>query len=141
MKNVGNLIVIALSAATLMCSCSKKPDHASEGEKTEAVSPVDQTKLIGKWLRPDGGYILEIRDANTDGKLDAGYFNPSPINVSEATWRRSEELGLVISVELRDVGYPGATYRLQYQAADDTLTGVYYQPTYGETFAVVFQRQ
>src|SRR6266850_2054637 len=32
--------------------------------------------LKGRWLRPDGGYVLEIRDINPDGMMDVAYFNP-----------------------------------------------------------------
>ncbi len=40
--------------------------------------------LMVHWQRTDGGYIIEIRSINTDGKITAGYFNPRPINVSRA---------------------------------------------------------
>ncbi|MGA9534283.1 MAG: hypothetical protein WBR24_00105, partial [Desulfobacterales bacterium] len=40
--------------------------------------------LIGRWRRPDGGYVIEIRGIDADGKIDAGYFNPRPINVARA---------------------------------------------------------
>jgi len=137
------LALLLVLTCCLIAGCSRhesaKPAAPSNVE-TSTVG-VDRARLIGKWLRPDGGYVLEIRAATDDGKLDAGYFNPNPINVSEATWRRSDELGLVIFIELRDAGYPGATYRLTYRAASDTLTGAYHQPTHGETFAVEFQRQ
>jgi hypothetical protein len=32
--------------------------------------------LSGRWLRPDGGYILTIRDIDARGKIDALYLNP-----------------------------------------------------------------
>jgi hypothetical protein len=32
--------------------------------------------LSGRWLRPDGGYILDIRDVDARGKIDAVYLNP-----------------------------------------------------------------
>ena len=34
--------------------------------------------LKGRWLRPDGGYIIQIRSVDGSGKMDAGYFNPGP---------------------------------------------------------------
>ena len=48
--------------------------------------------------------------------------------------------GLHIFVELRDRGYAGATYRLDYDAARDVMTGLYYQPSAGQ-FDVVFVRE
>jgi hypothetical protein len=33
-------------------------------------------KLIGRWLRPDGGYVIEIRNISSGGKMEAAYFNP-----------------------------------------------------------------
>ena len=42
---------------------------------------VEFQKLIGRWLRPDGGYILEISHISSDRKMEAAYFNPRPINV------------------------------------------------------------
>lgn len=132
--------LIMLLAIYCMTGCNPhEPVVVPTPEKS--VETVDAARLVGKWLRPDGGYVLEIRAAMEDGKLDAGYFNPNSINVAQATWRRSENLGFVIFVELRDKGYPGATYRLTYRAVDDKLTGAYHQPAYGETFAVEFTRQ
>ena len=40
--------------------------------------------LNGRWLRPDGGYIFEIRAVDANGKIDAFYLNPQPINVAKA---------------------------------------------------------
>jgi len=93
--------------------------------------------LIGRWRRPDGGYVIEIRGIDADGKVDAGYFNPRPINVARAEASRDVD-GLKIFVELQDVGYPGATYSLIYNPRQNVLEGLYYQPAAGQTFEVVF---
>jgi hypothetical protein len=45
-----------------------------------------------------------------------------------------------ILIELRDKGYPGATYQLLYHPVQQALSGVYYQPTAGGTFQVIFTR-
>jgi hypothetical protein len=96
--------------------------------------------LIGRWLRPDGGYILEIREAAPDGKLEAYYFNPRSINVhrAEATRVKSD---LKIVVELRDAGYPGSTYALLYKPDQDVLVGYYFQAGRKQYFEVHFVRQ
>jgi hypothetical protein len=102
------------------------------------VSP-DFLKLRGRWLRPDGGYVLEISNVMTDGELEAGYFNPRPINVSTARATREGDQTKVF-IELRDVNYPGSTYTLTYVPQNDQLSGIYYQALLKQSFEVVFIR-
>jgi hypothetical protein len=40
--------------------------------------------LNGCWLRPDGGYILDIRAVSASGTIEAVYLNPQPITVVRA---------------------------------------------------------
>jgi hypothetical protein len=96
-------------------------------------------KLTGKWVRPVGGYVLEIRSVAPDGKLDAGYFNPKSIHVANAVATVAGET-IKVFVELRDVNYPGSTYTLTYDAAKDEFTGAYFQAAARETYEVLFQR-
>jgi len=135
-------LTVALGILLLAAGCARRDavSGSSAATTAPAAKQTESTRLIGKWQRPDGGYVLDIRGTSEDGLLDAGYFNPSPIHVSKATWQRSEG-GLAVFVELRDTGYPGATYRLQYRAADDKLAGAYTQPAVGQTFDVEFMRQ
>jgi uncharacterized protein (DUF2147 family) len=105
-----------------------------------APAPNAAARLVGRWVREDGGYVLEIRGAAADGTLQAAYFNPNPINVSRAAWNPAER-GFFVFIELRDVNYPGATYKLNYAPDKDELTGEYFQPTLQETFAVRFVRE
>ena len=95
--------------------------------------------LIGEWVRPDGGYKIQIRDIKFDGSTDVGYYNPDRINVTEAKvslWK-----GLVkLFIKLQDKGYPGSTYTLYYYAEEDVLAGFYYQAEMRQTFEVVFIR-
>jgi len=95
--------------------------------------------MAGKWLRPDGGYVLELSDVKPDGKLKAAYFNPRPINVAKAEWR-SMAGRIQIFVELRDVNYPGSTYTLIYDPEKDRFNGYYFQAVQKQTFDVVFER-
>jgi hypothetical protein len=99
----------------------------------------DFRKLIGRWLRPDGGYVIDIRKIHADGKVDAGYYNPQPINVSRAE-AIGENSGIKLFIELRDVGYPGSTYTLIYNPQKDMMFGLYYQAAMGQNFDVVFVR-
>ena len=99
-----------------------------------------ETLLRGRWLRPNGGYIIDVRDAPAGGHLEATYFNPRPINVSRAEWHRHND-ELHVFVELRDANYPGATYSLRYLPAIDQLAGNYFQPLSQQTIQVNFVRE
>jgi len=101
---------------------------------------VSEQLLRGRWLRPDGGYVIEIGDVRREGHLGAAYFNPRPINVSRAEWHRSND-ELHVFVELRDANYPGATYSLRYLPATDQLAGDYFQPLHQQTYRVNFLRK
>ena len=102
--------------------------------------PAIQQKFIGRWVRPDGGYVIHVREIQPDGSVDAGYFNPKEINISEANvsvWKGFNKL----FVKLEDKGYPGSTYTLYYYAEKDQLVGFYYQAAVKETFEVLFVRK
>jgi hypothetical protein len=96
-------------------------------------------KLIGRWVRTDGGYAIVIKSIDPIGKIDATYANPNPINVSKA--EASVEGGsLRIFIELRGAGYPGSTYTLTHVPTGDSLTGEYFQAAIRQKFDVVFLR-
>jgi len=46
----------------------------------DTARAADFQPLMGLWQRTDGGYVIEIRRIDADGKIAAGYFNPRPIN-------------------------------------------------------------
>jgi hypothetical protein len=94
--------------------------------------------LRGRWLRNDGKEIDILKVAD-DGRLEANYYNPSPIHVSQATASVREKT-LCVFVELQDVGYPGCTYRLEYDPQEDCLKGIYHQTAMQEKYEVVFSR-
>jgi len=95
--------------------------------------------LIGHWRRTDGGYVIEIRAVNTQGILDASYYNPKPINVSRGEVNNQGGM-LGIFLELWDEGYPGSTYELTYDPIRNLLYGTYYTPVAGQSFEVIFTR-
>lgn len=95
--------------------------------------------LLGRWLRPDGGYIFEVKQAGDDGKLDAVYLNPNPIHVARASASRDGP-EVKVFVELRDVTYPGSTHTLTYDPSTDQLKGIYFQAAEQQSFEVVFVR-
>jgi hypothetical protein len=113
---------------------------AAEGSKssTEPAAPAPTT-LVGRWQRPDGGYILQFSDPVFDGRLKAAYFNPRPIHVARAAWKQQNGY-LGVFVELRAPNYPGSTYTLAYDSTRDCLVGIYYQAAMQREFQVEFER-
>jgi hypothetical protein len=99
----------------------------------------DFQPLMGRWQRTDGGYVIDIRSIDAEGKIEAGYFNPRPINVEKAQASKDKE-HIKVEVELRDVGYPGSTYTLVYVSEKDALLGYYYHAVSRQYFDVLFVR-
>jgi hypothetical protein len=95
--------------------------------------------LPGRWVRPDGGYVISVKAVDAGGKLDASYANPSPLPFYTAKVTRDGD-ALKLFFELRAGGYNGSTYTLNYDAASDQLKGVYYQAVARQKFEVVFVR-
>ncbi|MFZ9745817.1 MAG: hypothetical protein ACO3G4_04215 [Opitutaceae bacterium] len=106
----------------------------------DAGAPAEVQRMLGRWLRSDGTYVLELRGADRSGIVQAAYFNPKSINVSRSIWLRGAD-GVQVVVELNDTGYPGATYVLGLAADGDRLVGKYNQPQMGQSFDVEFIRQ
>jgi hypothetical protein len=130
----------------LFFSCAKKENEEGDREKptaSNAASPADirnaLQRLVGQWQRPDGGYVIQIRRVGAEGDLDAGYFNPRPINVSKAM-ASVKEGKVEVFIELYDEGYPGSTYDLTYDPGNDMLFGNYFQAAVRQDFDVVFVR-
>jgi hypothetical protein len=108
-------------------------------DKRRAAS-ADFKGLSGRWVRPDGGYILELKEVRKDGSLKAAYFNPRPIKVYRAEWKAQKDV-ISVTVELRDFNYPGSKYYLQFEPKTDRLKGTYFQAVYGEMYDVEFIRE
>jgi hypothetical protein len=107
---------------------------------TAGDTPSRFRPLLGEWLRPDGGYVLTVTGVAADGRAAVSYLNPRPIRVAKAEARREGDL-VGLFVKLDDVGYPGSTYNLGYDAASGQLKGLYYQAAQGQEYEVVFVRQ
>ena len=99
----------------------------------------DFQPLMGRWQRTDGSYVIEIRSIAPDGKIKAGYFNPSPINVEKAQASKDKE-HIKVEITLRDVGYPGSAYTLVYASEKDVLLGYYFHAVSRQYFDVLFVR-
>jgi len=138
---VGGAIAL-LAAAVIVIGVFRPPSTPSTPAPAASAPKVEEVgaeRLVGRWLRPDGGYVLEIRRAQSDGRLEAAYLNPRPIHVARAEWHR-EGGGLRVFIELRDVNYPGSTYTLSFSPEQDRLVGAYFQAAQQQTFDVEFVR-
>ncbi|MCK4680610.1 hypothetical protein KAT82_05760 [bacterium] len=143
-----SVVVVAVVAGIVwrVGGSRSEPAAPSGGEAMPAVAPpiptvaaADAQRLVGRWVRTDSPYVLEIVSTDEDGSLEAAYYNPRPINVSLAAFRVVDGT-FEVFVELRDVNYPGSTYTLRYDAADDVLRGVYFQAALGQSYDVTFAR-
>lgn len=132
-------IVMVLGIVLFVQAASGSDAQTKKEAAPEAEGKTGFVVLKGRWLRPDGGYIIQIRNVDAAGKVDAGYFNPRAINVSRAQATR-ESGKIKVFIELRDVGYPGSTYDLVYNAKEDVLVGVYHQAVVNQIFDVYFTR-
>ncbi len=147
--HLGLLILLTIAAFAIMAHfifSSKQamvPAAATPAARERAAgseAKIGIERLKGNWVRPDGGYLLAIKEIDEQGKITAAYFNPRPINISRAEAAR-QGATLKVFVELRDVNYPGATYSLAYDPLKDQLKGIYVQPALQESFDVVFVRR
>ncbi len=131
-----------LSTAALSVSLIPLPARAQAQVRAEAPAvPADGVfdALQGRWVRPDGGYVINIRGVAASGKLDASYANPNPLPFARAEATRDEKT-IKLFFELRAGGYNGSTYTLIYDPANDILRGVYYQAVAQQKFDVYFTR-
>jgi uncharacterized protein (DUF2147 family) len=144
-----HLLPVVLVVSMLM-ACEKKANVPAQVPPPEVTAPKPAApaatansefrRLLGKWQRPDGGYVIEIKGVDdSTGKLDAAYFNPQPINVSKAMATR-DATSTRVFIELRGPNYPGSTYTLVYDPATDQLQGIYFQAAMQQQFEVIFQR-
>jgi hypothetical protein len=138
--NLIQRIVISIVIATVISPARAEPLPGAPAAPLQSEPQTVFSGLTGRWVRPDGGYVIAIKSVDTGGKLDADYANPNPLPFYAAT--ATEEGGKVkLFFELRAGGYNGSTYTLSYDAAADRLTGTYYQAVAKQTFDVFFVRK
>ncbi|MBN1410958.1 MAG: hypothetical protein JW969_08935 [Spirochaetales bacterium] len=99
---------------------------------------VNYEQVIGKWERPDGGYVLEITGIK-DNQVYARYFNPRQINIAKSEIRDSSD-GKIIYIEFDDENYKGSFYKLMYVEKNNLLMGKYYAAPADQTYNIYFQR-
>ena len=129
-------VLLVLAPVTVVNSAQAA---AAATEGPQAPEAGGAQLLLGRWVRPDGGYVLELKEIGKDGVAQAAYYNPRSINVRKASVSRSDG-ALVIFVELRDVNYPGSQYALRYDPKTDQLIGSYFQAVERQYYTVGFVR-
>ena len=144
------IVIVAVVCGVLIWRMNASDSTESalpSGSHLESISPaetiskpmVNMHRLVGRWLRTDSPYVIEIQEVGPDGTLRAGYYNPRPINVSAA--KAENENGTIqVFVELHDAGYPGSNYKLKYNPQKDALQGTYFQATMQQNYDVAFVR-
>ena len=136
-------ILAGLAIVVVVLLVVKSGRDAERKSAAPATTPRAQEantqRLIGNWVRTDGGYIIAVRGVDPAGRVDAAYFNPRKINVSRAEAAVKGKTAKLF-IELRDEGYPGSTYTLEYDSTNDALVGVYFQAVLQQNFSVIFVR-
>ena len=112
---------------------SQQPSATTAARQSSAEPAFD--RLLGRWVRLQGGYVITIRAVDADGKLDASYANPRPLPFHVAVASRDGN-ALKLLFELRAAGYNGSTYTLNYDAANDRLNGVFDQVVAKQRFSI-----
>lgn len=163
MKNIFLICALFFSSILLLTSCNNKNsnDQASEAtvadsaneekavddshnsiptgiEQKNIKSDITADTIIGRWLRPDGNYVIQINSIDKDNHIDAQYFNPKPIKIARAELMPDNNFRIFI--EFDDEGYKGSSYDLVYDPTNDVLSGKYFQATYGQTYQIGFVR-
>jgi hypothetical protein len=136
---VGTILIVAAGPAKGQPPGATPADQATRVTAVAAEVKTAFQLLQGRWLRPDGGYVIEVKAIDDSGKIEAAYLNPKPIHVSKA---QATQEGTVtkVFIELRDTGYPGSTYTLTYDPQSDQLKGIYFQAAMQQSFEVFFVR-
>jgi hypothetical protein len=130
------LSIVIFCSVAMICAAALAQSPSVSPAGTEALA---FSLLVGRWVRVEGGYVININAVELDGKLDASYANPKPLPFSKAEATRDGH-ALKLFFELRAGGYGGSTYTLKYDAVSDTLKGVYDQVVVKQRFDVVFVR-
>jgi hypothetical protein len=131
------LVVLALAAG--LCATPGLADPPAAPQPPAARSASGFGVLIGRWVRPDGGYVITIKSVDAKGKLDAAYANPNPLPFTRAEAARDGK-NIKLFFELTAGGYNGSTYTLTYDPVNDVLRGVYFQAVAQQSFDVYFTR-
>ena len=135
---LAGLTIVVVVLLAVKSGRQTEQESAAPATTPRAQEPNTQM-LIGNWVRTDGGYMIAVRSVDPEGRVEAAYFNPRPINVSRAVAVLKGKTARLF-IELRDEGYPGSTYTLEYDSTNDALVGVYFQAVQQQSYNVIFVR-
>jgi hypothetical protein len=135
------ILVAAVLGLIILFYPAYRQNTVTDSSATPTPAPIESTSLygplLGRWLRTDGDYLLDVRAVDGAGNARVDYFNPRPIHVARAeASRENDRLKLIVVLE--DVGYPGSSYTLTYSPSERSLVGEYYQAAMEQTFDVTF---
>ncbi len=133
--------LIPVLALALCFIAGTTPPMAETAKAEPSSGQTDFHHLEGRWVRPDGGYILDLRHISGDGRVWASYFNPRRINIAHADLRVRSNGTIRLFVELRDTNHSGSTYDLLYNPKTDSFTGTYFHAARKQTYQVEFVRK
>jgi hypothetical protein len=137
--------LLALASGLIWVACTIVPDAAHAQSSSIAGSDRAQPPLPtygdlkGRWVRPDGGYMITIKGVDAEGKLDADYANPNPLPFTRAEASRDGNR-IKVFFELRAGGYNGSTYTLTLDPTNDVLKGTYFQAVARQQYEIYFAR-
>jgi hypothetical protein len=132
-------LALILNAVVVLAAALDTAAPRVEAEVSSSESESGFSVLPGRWVRPDGGYVITIKSVNAAGELDAAYANPNPLPFARAEATRDGKT-IKLFFELRAGGYNGSTYTLSYDPLNDILKGVYFQAVAQQKFDVYFAR-
>ena len=115
------LLLFTLAVCFLMATANL----SSKSDPSLYYGPYEQASVeqfAGEWTRSDGIYKLVI--TVEAGEAVAKYFNPAPINVESTALGEANDY-LSLKIVLRDQGYDGSNYELQYIPGYRLLVGIY----------------
>jgi hypothetical protein len=139
MMALARSVVVLVFAAVACAASAQAQTPAASPARPGAKAAASFGVLVGRWVRPDGGYVIAIRGVDASGKIDAAYANPRPLPFARAEGAREGQT-IKLFFELTAGGYNGSAYTLTYDPLNDVLKGVYFQAVGQQKFDVYFTR-
>ncbi len=76
---------LALGLALPVGAGAQGPAPASTAPPAAPATAKPNLDVVkGTWVRPDGGYVIDVKGVGADGRLEATYFNPNQLPFAKA---------------------------------------------------------
>lgn len=72
-------IAMSVAIASVIFPVRAEPLAGALVTASKSDLPTAFRSLPGRWVRPDGGYVIAIKSVDAGGKLEASYANPNPL--------------------------------------------------------------